>query len=166
MNCDCGSGLNYAQCCEPFHLGGKFPESPEALMRSRYSAYVRGLDAYLFETILPEARVGVKREEILEWSKSATWQGLKIIEAKGNQVEFIASYEMGGKKIEHHEVSQFRKLGGRWYFKDGEHHVHEDGQGHQHHAPMQPIVRDSPKVGRNDPCVCGSGKKYKKCCAA
>lgn len=28
----------------------------------------------------------------------------------------------------------------------------------------KPVVRDAPKVGRNDPCPCGSGKKYKKCC--
>ncbi|GAK50871.1 protein translocase subunit secA [Candidatus Moduliflexus flocculans] len=28
---------------------------------------------------------------------------------------------------------------------------------------MQPVVREEPKVGRNDPCPCGSGKKYKKC---
>ena len=30
---------------------------------------------------------------------------------------------------------------------------------------IEPIVREGPKVGRNDPCPCGSGKKYKKCCA-
>jgi preprotein translocase subunit SecA len=29
---------------------------------------------------------------------------------------------------------------------------------------IQTIVRNQPKVGRNDPCPCGSGKKYKKCC--
>ena len=29
-----------------------------------------------------------------------------------------------------------------------------------------PVVRDQPKVGRNDPCPCGSGKKYKKCCGS
>ncbi|HCY57818.1 MAG TPA: preprotein translocase subunit SecA [Opitutae bacterium] len=29
-----------------------------------------------------------------------------------------------------------------------------------------PVVRDAPKVGRNDPCPCGSGKKFKKCCGA
>jgi preprotein translocase subunit SecA len=30
-------------------------------------------------------------------------------------------------------------------------------------ATQQPVVRDAPKVGRNDPCPCGSGKKYKQC---
>jgi uncharacterized protein len=33
-------------------------------------------------------------------------------------------------------------------------------------AAVQTIVRDQPKVGRNDDCPCGSGKKYKKCCGA
>ena len=30
-------------------------------------------------------------------------------------------------------------------------------------ARVKAVVRDAPKVGRNDPCPCGSGKKYKKC---
>ena len=33
-------------------------------------------------------------------------------------------------------------------------------------ANVKTIVRETPKVGRNDPCPCGSGKKYKKCCGA
>jgi hypothetical protein len=37
-----------------------------------------------------------------------------------------------------------------------------DGDGEQA-APVKTIVREEPKVGRNDPCPCGSGKKYKKC---
>ncbi len=32
--------------------------------------------------------------------------------------------------------------------------------------PVQQVVRSGAKVGRNDPCPCGSGKKYKKCCGA
>ena len=30
--------------------------------------------------------------------------------------------------------------------------------------PKGPVVRKSPKIGRNDPCICGNGRKYKKCC--
>jgi len=33
-----------------------------------------------------------------------------------------------------------------------------------HIKPVEPYVREEPKVGRNDVCPCGSGKKYKKCC--
>lgn len=46
-------------------------------------------------------------------------------------------------------------------------HVHVHGPNcnhHHHHEVLRPIVRDAPKIGRNDPCLCGSQKKYKKCC--
>ncbi|MES3021205.1 MAG: UPF0149 family protein [Pseudomonadota bacterium] len=35
----------------------------------------------------------------------------------------------------------------------------------EQHQPKRSATREAPKVGRNDPCPCGSGKKYKKCCA-
>ena len=43
---------------------------------------------------------------------------------------------------------------------ESEHHHHHDGCC----GSTKPVVRDDSKVGRNDPCACGSGKKYKKCC--
>jgi len=47
----------------------------------------------------------------------------------------------------------------------GQGHVHGPGCTHDHeHAGPRPFVRDQPKTGRNDPCLCGSGKKFKKCC--
>ncbi len=36
----------------------------------------------------------------------------------------------------------------------------------QRSGPAAPIVNEEPKIGRNDPCPCGSGKKYKKCCGS
>jgi preprotein translocase subunit SecA len=49
-------------------------------------------------------------------------------------------------------------------------HVHgpdcDHGHHHHHHAPVEQYVRATPKIGRNDPCPCGSGKKHKKCCMA
>lgn len=47
-------------------------------------------------------------------------------------------------------------------------HVHGPGCDHEHaHGPRQdPARRAEPKIGRNDPCRCGSGKKFKKCCGA
>ena len=47
----------------------------------------------------------------------------------------------------------------------------KSGQSTQAEAPdipkiATPVVRDTPKVGRNELCPCGSGKKYKKCCGA
>lgn len=45
-------------------------------------------------------------------------------------------------------------------------HVHGPhcNHGHHHFAPVEQFRRAAPKVGRNDPCPCGSGKKHKKCC--
>ncbi len=42
-------------------------------------------------------------------------------------------------------------------------HNEDDAFG-EWHAPQEPYIREEPKVGRNEPCPCGSGKKYKKCC--
>jgi len=54
----------------------------------------------------------------------------------------------------HHERGVFEKYHGQWYFRDAE-------------VPdVDQFRRDRPKQGRNEPCGCGSGKKYKKCCAA
>jgi SEC-C motif domain protein len=166
MSCYCGSGLEFSNCCEPFILGTKKPDSPEALMRSRYSAYVTANTAYLKKTLVPKERSLFKESDVLEWAKSE-WLGLEVIEAKGNIVEFTAKYKMKGKLHEHHEVSKFKKIDDQWYFESGDSHVHEGGHGHHHHhEPIAPIVREAPKVHRNDPCICGSGKKFKKCCGS
>ena len=164
MTCPCGSQKEYNQCCEPYISGAKPAPTPEALMRSRYSAYVKGAHKYLGDTLAPESRGDFNEQEAKEWSSKSEWLGLQIIKAQGNEVEFTAKYKTQGKVLEHHEVSKFRKQGDRWFFVDGESHVHEEGKGHEHHEPKAPVVREGPKLGRNDPCKCGSGKKYKKCC--
>lgn len=166
MNCPCGSSKSYADCCEPYLTGKANAPSPEALMRSRYTAYVKVNADYLRDTLAPEARHDFSEKDVREWSTQSEWKGLEIIRAEGDTVEFIAKYRAQGKVLEHHEVSKFRKEGGKWYFVDGESHVHEEGKGHEHHAPKEPqkpVVRAEPKLGRNDPCSCGSGKKFKKC---
>lgn len=167
MLCACGSQKEYAKCCEPYIEGKEPAPSPEALMRSRYTAYVKVATKYLRDTLAPESRGDYSEADVLEWAKQSEWLGLEILKAEGNKVEFIAKYKAHNKVLEHHEVSTFRKEGNHWYFVDGESHVHEEGKGHEHHAePQKPVVRESPKVGRNDPCSCGSGKKFKKCCGA
>jgi len=168
MTCPCGSKLEYSHCCEPYISGKKKAPSPEALMRSRYSAYVKVDAPYLKETLAPESRGDFKESDVREWATKSEWLGLEILKAEGSTVEFIAKYKAQGKVLEHHEVSTFRKKDDQWYFVDGESHVHEEGKGHEHQGPVEPkkpVVRDAPKVGRNDPCGCGSGKKFKKCCA-
>lgn len=164
MNCPCGSQKEYSLCCEPYITGKENAPTPEALMRSRYTAYVKVAEPYLKETLAPESRGDYNENDVREWAKKSEWLGLDILNAKGNTVEFVAKYRTQGKVLEHHEVSKFRKDGNRWFFVDGDSHVHEEGKGHEHHKEAQkPIVREEPKVGRNDPCSCGSGKKFKKC---
>ena len=73
-------------------------------------------------------------------------------EDEEGQVEFVAVFDERGRRQEHHELATFRKTDGAWYFESGR-------------APTpQQVVRASPKIGRNEPCPCGSGKKLKKCC--
>lgn len=166
MLCPCGSKKDYTGCCEPYITGQAQAPNPEALMRSRYTAYVKVATRYLKETLAPESRGDFNEAEAAEWANKSEWLGLEILSAEGNKVEFIAKYRTQGKVLEHHEVSTFKKKGDRWYFVDGDSHVHEEGKGHQHHetrTPQKPVVREEPKVGRNDPCSCGSGKKFKKC---
>jgi SEC-C motif-containing protein len=127
-------------------------------MRSRYTAYATGVVDYVVGTHDLDTAKDVDRDSIAEWSSQSKWLGLRIVatEAGGSaddtgMVEFIARFERDGAVVEHHERSTFRRLDGRWLFVDGE------------MVKARPIVRATPKVGRNEPCPCGSGKKYKQC---
>ncbi len=171
MNCPCGSDNTFEKCCGPFLAGEALPDTAEKLMRARYTAYTKADIAYLKKTMTPEGQASFDEDETRKWAESSKWKGLKIVgtqlgeaaDAEG-LVEFTATYEKEGEGIDHHEVSQFIKAAdGRWLFSDGEGHTHKEGE--SHHEAVKPVVRDRPKIGRNDPCHCGSGKKFKKCCA-
>ena len=144
-------------------------------MRSRYTAYTMKNVDYIKKTLAPESQKDFDMKEVKAWAEKANWKGLKILSTQHGQVgdkkgtvEFIATFEQDGEDIDHHEVSKFRKNNqGEWMFVDGDAHTHRAGEDHHHHHPrQQTIIREEPKVGRNDPCPCGSGKKYKKCCGA
>jgi len=158
-NCPCGSNLPFADCCEPAIKGARPAQTAEQLMRSRYSAYVTVDTDYIFETTHPKHRQGYDHKGTREWAESAQWENLEIVATKGGreddstgEVEFRASYrDKGGRKV-HHELASFEKDGEKWYFVDG------------NLVAPKPLVRSEPKVGRNDPCPCGSGAKFKKCC--
>ena len=107
---------------------------------------------------------GGRKEEAGKTKIISTTKGTEN-DNKGT-VEFIATYEQDGEGLDHHEVSQFRKSeSGEWFFIDGDAHTHREGEDHHHHKPQQ-VVREAAKIGRNDPCTCGSGRKYKKCCGS
>jgi len=160
MQCPCGSGQEYADCCQPFIEGTALPETAERLMRSRYSAYATVNVDYLHETLHPAHREDHDTTAARRWAEQSEWLGLEIIhtEQGGKDdeqgiVEFRANYREKGAVRGLHEISNFSKLDGRWYYVDGE-------------MPRPKTVKVDNKVGRNDPCPCGSGKKFKKCCGA
>ena len=160
-NCPCGTGRPYTECCEPYISGRAKAPTAESLMRSRYSAYVEHAIDYIINTcVRKDTKEDIDYKSTRDWSEKSTWLGLKIIAVeKGGiadtegTVEFEASYERDGLKDVHHERAQFKKAnaGAEWLYDEGSVSSHT-------------IVRSSPKVGRNEPCPCGSGKKYKHCC--
>ena len=158
--CPCGSGQAYDQCCGPLIQRENQAQTAEQLLRSRYSAHVKGEIDYIYDTTHSGQRGNVNREQVSAWSRRSQWLGLEILDTRDGQasdesgtIEFVARYRENGKKVEHCEIAEFKKEDGHWRFSDG-----------QAPKPTQ-IIRKGPKVGRNDPCPCGSGKKFKKCCA-
>lgn len=120
MPCPCGAGPTYAQCCAPLHEGAS-AISAEALMRSRYSAYVLGLEPYLLATWHASTRPAA----LAPAEQKTTWLGLKVLhhaQTAPDQavVEFIARARVGGGSAQRlHEVSRFVREEGRWYYVDG-----------------------------------------------
>ena len=156
--CPCFSEKNYSNCCEPFIKGTAFPATAAEMMRSRYSAYVVKDVDYIGKTNDPEDKDEFDIEAAKEWANTAEWTGLDIVETIDGEakdqtgiVEFKAKFKVNGMEHVHHERSNFRKINNKWFFVNGK-------------VVNTPVVNTSPKIGRNDPCSCGSGKKYKKCC--
>ncbi|MDI9849336.1 YchJ family protein [Rhodoblastus sp. 17X3] len=153
--------LAFADCCGPYLARTKFPPTAEALMRSRYSAFAQGDVDYLFDTLADDQRTDFDRAATSDWAKKSEWLGLDILATEQGQegdqtgvVSFAAHFNRDGKKLTHKERSLFGRDGeGRWRFA--------------RELPMkgETVVRGA-QPGRNDPCPCGSGKKYKKCCGA
>ena len=158
MSCPCGSDRPTETCCGPY-LAGEPAPTAEALMRSRYTAYVRRDTDYLFATHDPDTLAEVDRESTKRWTREATWLGLKVLDVvKGGpgdqegEVEFSARWSQKREEHLHHERSLFRKREGRWCYVEG----------HTPNAVSVPVRRDA-RPGPNAPCPCGSGKKYKRC---
>ena len=159
MNCPCGSDTPYKQCCAPIIKGKVLAPTAEALMRSRYSAYATGEIEHLGNTLDSRGRDSFDADSARQWAESAEWKSLEIVAVeRGGEddedgvVEFIARYVVDEEVMEHHERATFKKSGKRWEFIDGR------------VIGRDPYRREEVKVGRNDPCHCGSGKKFKKCC--
>lgn len=153
--CPCGSTNAFEECCGPFVAGAKNVETPEQLMRSRYTAYTIPFMDYIERTMQGPAATDFNKESAFNWAKRAKWQGLEIINTSMDKdkgyVEFKAHYFEGGTSHTMHEISEFRLIDDKWYYYDGK-------------KPLIVEKEVKVKIGRNEPCPCGSGKKYKKCC--
>ena len=139
QECPCGSGKALSQCCGPYLKGAAWPQDAASLMRSRYTAYGLGQFDWLVESTHPDHREDVPSEDSAQ---------------PHDEVEFYAYYELEGVPRQLAERSAFSRKDGKLYYVGG--------------VPLRPegYRRAEAKVGRNDPCPCGSGKKYKKCCGA
>ncbi|MEI8242217.1 MAG: YchJ family protein [bacterium] len=158
-DCPCCSGRAYEQCCEPLLLGQARATTAEALMRSRYTAYTLAEIDYVFKTSGPRVRKEFDAESSRKWAQSAEWKGFEIQRSEGGSaqddeavIEFVARYQVEKADFQHHEIARFGRVDGEWRFMDGK------------IVNPPPERREAPKLGRNDPCACGSGRKFKKCC--
>lgn len=175
--CPCGTQKHYDECCGQYIESNKPAPTPEVLMRTRYTAFAKANMPYIEKTMHGPARKHFDLKSAQDWANEAKWLGLTILEASVlkptdtvGYVEFIADCEEEGQTYHAHERSRFEKIDSVWYYTDGQslgepeahEHVHSDQCSHGHHHPTP--AEKKVKIGRNDPCVCGSGKKFKKCC--
>lgn len=153
-SCPCGSGKETESCCLPFIHGRSLPRTAEQLMRARYTAHSLGKALFIVSTCHPSIQVHQHSAHIERWRKETQFLRLDILEtAKGGtqdhtgMVRFIAWTKEKGRLGGIHEKSTFERFESQWTYRSGEH-------------------RKLPMPGPNDPCPCGSGGKFKKCCQA
>ena len=148
--CPCGSNKAYLECCGAFIEGHSVPNTPEELMRSRYTAYSQANIDYIARTMKGPAAIGFDPEDAKTWAEQVEWLRLDVLKTESKPplgwVEFIAHFSNQGIKQNIHELSEFHLEDGQWFYTKRK--------------------NLSAHVGRNDPCPCGSNKKYKKCCGS
>jgi len=157
--CPCGTGRPYETCCGPLLAGQRKAASAEELMRSRFTAHVANDERYLHQTHQPTANLPyVEQGDGLD---PVAWSRLVVHAHELGRtpdlafVDFSAFYAVeGGGEGVLQEKSEFHRVNGNWLY------TRPVRQG------PAPLKSTAPKVGRNDPCPCGSGKKYKACCLA
>jgi SEC-C motif-containing protein len=120
INCHCGSQKTFQECCEPYIKGTQKAPTAEALMRSRYSAYVAHAADYLVTTTHISQRKYHSKKDILDWATNNKWLKLEIIKATENTVEFKAYFMDNNLHTQiHHEHSTFKLENGSWFYVDG-----------------------------------------------
>ena len=157
--CFCCSQQPFAQCCEPLLLGESKAKTAQQLMRSRFSAFCSGNIPYLIASHHPSKRQADDEQDLAETLQHCEWLSLKIESTKqglstdtAGEVEYIATYTQQGADGKPslstlHENSRFIREDSEWFYLDGDIFA----------------TPNEVKLGRNNPCWCGSNKKFKKC---
>ncbi len=152
--CPCGSEYDFENCCGPIIAGALAPTA-EALVRSRYTAFVKHALDHVARTHAPEVRQDFNRAEAERMAAQCEWRGLEIRRATETgdtaEVEFVVRFRRERQDHASVTVSTFRRDQGQWLYVGTK------------EAPKGVPVRVT-KIGPNDPCPCNSGKKAKKCC--
>ena len=151
MNCTCGSQQDYTCCCGLYIEGNQIAPLPEALMRSRYTAYTQANISYIKNTMKGKPLIGFDEVAAKHWADTVNWVGLTIVNTsiphdELGSVEFIAKFIEGEKLKSIHEISEFRCDHGVWYYIGGN---------------LQPTTNKG--LSRNALCPCDSQKKFKNC---
>ena len=119
--CPCGAPIGYAGCCGRYLDTTQPAPSAEALMRSRYTAFVCGREDYLLATWHPSQRPPT----IAPPEPGLRWLGLEVrrheVQDEAHAtVEFVARSKLGGRAMRLHERSRFVREGGCWFYLDGD----------------------------------------------
>lgn len=151
--CPCNSSKKYKYCCAPYIQNITWVPNPEALMRSRYTAYCLGNFEYIRSTMAGPALQQFDVSQAQRDINRLKWISLKIISAEtpiddNGYVEFIAQYILNQRLKSLHEISQFKKHDGQWFYINGTHK----------HSQLEDKL-----ISKNQTCPCSSGKKYKNC---
>jgi SEC-C motif-containing protein len=124
MKCPCDSAKDFKNCCGPLIEGERIAETPEELMRSRYSAFATRKMTYIQETTDPQTILNFDMKANEDWAMTSKFLKLEVLKTsqEGNKgmVEFRATFQNGDQEPQvHHEISKFRKQAGIWFFREG-----------------------------------------------
>lgn len=141
--CYCGLEKSFEDCCKVYISGEKNAPNAQALMRSRYSAYVIHDMTYIQKTMMGPALENFNEHQ---QDHNPCFIKLEIIQSSTYQVEFKAYYIQNQRVGVLHELSDFELQDHAWFYTQG-----------------QLFKTQSKSISLNSPCPCGSGKKFKNC---
>jgi SEC-C motif-containing protein len=155
LPCPCGSGSLFESCCEPVLSGRQAAAHAEQLMRARFTAHVVHDFKFLHTSYLPTSGLPFVAEEgepTVQWTRLVVHAHEATDNPDKAYVDFSAYGTEAGTEKVLHEKAEFLRRNGTWFYN------------REARLGPAPYRSATPKIGRNDPCPCGSGRKYKQCC--